>query len=284
MFAFFMEHLQIMHQLTDQYQHMQLLVKQTKVGSLTKPIGKKRENSYGQSFKTFSPTCLRNRFTEELLPTHPNRENQNQYDKLGDKVGNSFFTKGVKITKNRKNDSTSRIEKYYKQVISFDLLLQCGLKKSRELFSSTKIVLNSSSKKINLDKKELLIGLSALFMISGQKSQVTWARKSIAAFKLREGGVLGCKVTLRGKRFYSFLDKLINIILPGARRSVVNQTIDFNGNYAIGISDPFVFIELEHHYDLFQSLQGIDVALIIPGGNKQASPLLWSGLQLVIEL
>lgn len=180
-------------------------------------------------------------------------------------------------------DCVPRIEKFYKQVVCLDLLLQCPLQSIMELSPPKKIVLNSSSKKIVQDKKELLVGLSACLMISGQKCQATWARRSIAGFKLREGSVTGCKVTLRGSSMYAFIDKLINLVLPRARPSLINQAIDPDGNYNIGISDPFLFVELEHHYDLFQSLQGIDVALLMSPSLKPLPPLFWSGLQILTE-
>lgn len=166
-----------------------------------------------------------------------------------------------------------RIEKHYKEVISFDLVLQCCVEGVMEIRPPQKIVLSTSSKRLVQDQKELVVGLSALKMISGQKSQSARARKSIAAFKLREGSVLGCKTTLRRKAIYSFLDKLIFLVLPRARASLVNRNIDANNNYNIGISDPFVFMELEGHYDLFQSLQGINIALVNSNFSSNCSSL-----------
>ena len=190
--------------------------------------------------------------------------------------------KGGRSLTNQKHP-LPRIEKFYKQVVCFDLLLQCPLKSIMELSPPNKIVLNTSSKKIIQDKKELIVGLSACLIVSGQRCQTTWARKSIAAFKLREGSVIGCKVTLRGNSMYAFLDKLINLVLPRARPSLINQTIDPDGTYNIGISDPFLFVELEHHYDLFQSLQGFDIALVMSPKEKGLPPLFWSGFQLLTE-
>ena len=179
----------------------------------------------------------------------------------------------------RQRYTIPRIERFYKEVVCFDLLLQCPLKGIMELSPLKKIVLNSSSKKIVHDKKEMIIGLSACLMISGRRCQTTRARRSIAGFKLREGSVLGCKVTLRGSSMYAFLDKLINLVLPRARPSSINGGIDLNGTYNIGISDPFLFVELEHHYDLFQSLDGFDIALVMSPRDKGIVPLFWSGVQ-----
>ena len=179
--------------------------------------------------------------------------------------------------------SLSRVERFYKEVVCFDLLLQCSIKGVMELSPPEKIVLNSSSRRIVQDKKELIVGLSACLMVSGRRCQTTRARKSIAGFKLREGSVLGCKVTLRGNSMYAFLDKLINLVLPRARPLSINGGIDLNGTYNIGISDPFLFVELEHHYDLFQSLEGFDIALVMSPRNKGIIPLFWSGLQTLTE-
>lgn len=195
---------------------------------------------------------------------------------------NASLRKGGRGLMNQ-TDSVSRIEKFYREVFCFDLLLQCSLRGIMELSPPNKIVLNTSSKRIVQDKKELIVGLSACLIISGQRCQTTWARRSIAGFKLREGSVIGCKVTLRGNSMYAFLDKLINLVLPRARPSLINQAIDPDGTYNIGISDPFLFVELEHHYDLFQSLQGFDIALVMCPREKATVPLLWSGLQLLTE-
>ena len=179
---------------------------------------------------------------------------------------------------------TLRIEKYYKEVISFDLVLQCCVDGVMQIRPPQKIVLSTSSKRLVQDQKELVVGLSALKMISGQKSQSARARKSIAAFKLREGSVLGCKTTLRRKATYSFLDKLIFLVLPRARASLVNRNMDANNNYNIGISDPFVFMELEGHYDLFQSLQGINIALVNSNlsSNCSSRPVLITDEQMLV--
>ena len=178
-----------------------------------------------------------------------------------------------------------RIEKHYKGVISFDLVLQCCVDGVMEIRPPQKIVLSTSSKRLVQDQKELVVGLSALKMISGQKSQSARARKSIAAFKLREGSVLGCKTTLRRKAIYSFLDKLIFLVLPRARASLVSRNMDANNNYNIGISDPFVFMELEGHYDLYQSLQGINITLVnsnLPSKGLSL-PLLGEAKHLLIQ-
>lgn len=186
-----------------------------------------------------------------------------------------------------KSGFVPRIEKHYKQIVCFDLLLQCSLNGVMSIPSPTKIVLSNSSRGTTQDKKELVVGLSAALIISGQKPQATWAKRSIAGFKLREGEPLGCKVTLRGRAIYTFFDRLANIALPRGRLSMINHAINGDAAYYIGIGDPFQFYELEHHFDLFQSLRGFDVALLTtptPSSLSSARAiggLLWSGLQLL---
>ena len=182
----------------------------------------------------------------------------------------------------RRNHCTLRVENYFKEIISHDLVVQCFISTVMEITPPQKVVLSTSSKRIIQDKKQLIVGLAALKMISGQKSQTTRAKKSIAVFKLREGGIIGCKVTLRKKALYSFLDKLLSLALPRSRLSLARQGSNANSDFAIGISDPFIFIELEGHYDLFQSLHGINVTLGTAIKQKGMLELLLSGFQMKV--
>ena len=177
---------------------------------------------------------------------------------------------------------TVRVENYFREIISHDLVLQCFIETVMEIGAPRKIVLSTSSKRIIQDKKQLLVGLAALKMISGQRSQTTRAKKSIAAFKLREGSIIGCKTTLRKKALYSFIDKLVFLALPRARLSLVYQGIDADSCFTVGVDDPFIFVELEGYYDLFQSLHGISVALVTSIKQKGMLQLLLSGLQIKI--
>ena len=181
-----------------------------------------------------------------------------------------------------KQHCTSRVENYFKEIISHDLVVQCFINTIMEITPPEKIVLSTSSKKTIQDKKQLVVGLAALKMISGQKSQPTRAKRSIAVFKLRKGSIIGCKVTLRKKALYSFLDKLSFLALPRSRLSLVHQGSNANSCFGIGISDPFIFIELEGHYDLFQSLHGIDVTFGTAIKQKGMLELLLSGLQMKV--
>ena len=145
----------------------------------------------------------------------------------------------------------TRLLLHYKQIICPDYILQYPVDNIMQIPCIKKIVLNSSSKAIIQNKKAHFPALLGLKVISGQKSKNTWARKSIAAFKLREKNLLGCKVTLRATFMYVFLEKLIIDVLPRVKlhqeytkdkyKEDLHSYLDNNGNYNVGISDPFFF-------------------------------------------
>jgi large subunit ribosomal protein L5 len=99
-------------------------------------------------------------------------------------------------------------------------------------------------------------------MIAGQRAVVTRARRSIAAFKLREGMTIGCRVTLRGERMYDFFDKLVNVALPRVRdfRGVSPQAFDGRGNYSLGIREQIIFPEI--NYDKIDKIKGLNVTVV----------------------
>ena len=181
-----------------------------------------------------------------------------------------------------KSLTISQVEKFYHQVVTRDLILQKRVCGEMELPLATKVVINTTSKRFAADRKELTLGLAALLLVSGQRGQLTTARKSIAAFKLREGTPLGCKVTLRGKKGYSMLDKLVTFVLPRGHPSRVRGTIDGEGNWGVGVVDPLLFVELEGQYDLFRSLDGVNMSIVTRNRDcRKVKVLLFGGLQLL---
>jgi large subunit ribosomal protein L5 len=123
-----------------------------------------------------------------------------------------------------------------------------------------KIVLNMSpGKKAVTDRKAVDAAAADMTMIAGQKAVITKTKKSIAQFKLREDMPIGCKVTLRGRRMYEFLDRLVNIALPRQRdfRGLNARSFDGRGNYALGLKEQIVFPEIE--YDKIDAVRGMDV-------------------------
>ena len=138
-----------------------------------------------------------------------------------------------------------------------------------------KIVVNMGVGKAIDDKKHLEMAISALTEITGQKPIITRARKSIAAFKLREGQAIGAKVTLRRQRMYEFLDRLVSIALPRVRdfRGISRTAFDGNGNYSLGLTEQTVFPELNP--DKYLLPQGMNITFVTSAEtNEDALELL----------
>jgi large subunit ribosomal protein L5 len=125
-----------------------------------------------------------------------------------------------------------------------------------------KIVVNMGVGSAIQEKKHLETSIEAMAIITGQKPLTTFARKSVAGFRLREGMAIGCKVTLRRQRMFEFLDRLIAIALPRVRdfRGVSAKAFDGNGNYTLGLSEQLVFAELNP--DKFTRVQGMDITMV----------------------
>ena len=124
-----------------------------------------------------------------------------------------------------------------------------------------KIVLNMGVGKALQDKNRLGEATEQLGQIAGQRPQITRAKKSISAFRLRQGQEIGCRVTLRGKRMYEFLDRLINLAFPRIRdfRGINPRSFDGNGNYNMGLSEQMVFPEIDP--DKVNFTQGMDITI-----------------------
>ena len=108
----------------------------------------------------------------------------------------------------------------------------------------------------------LLMNMGILATIAGQKPVITRAKKSVAAFKLREGQAIGCKVTLRGDRMYEFLDRLISLAIPRIRdfRGLSPRSFDGNGNYTFGVTEQLMFLEID--YDSVDATRGMDITIV----------------------
>ena len=138
-----------------------------------------------------------------------------------------------------------------------------------------KVVINIGVGDALSDAKRLEEAVAELAQITGQKPVITKAKKSIAAFKLREGQEIGCKVTLRGTRMYEFLDKLVSISLPRVRdfRGVSRNAFDGRGNYTLGIKEQLIFPEID--YDKVQKVRGMDIVIVTTARtDKEAYSLL----------
>lgn len=165
-------------------------------------------------------------------------------------------------------------EKYNSEIVS-QLMEKVGLKNKMEVPRLEKIVINMGIGKASEDIKVLESAMADLAIITGQKPIMTRAKKAIANFKLRAGVPVGCKVTLRGKKMYEFLDRLINSALPRIRdfRGVSNTAFDKQGNYTLGITEQAIFPEID--IDKVKHIQGMDIVIVMKSQNKkQAKELL----------
>lgn len=138
-----------------------------------------------------------------------------------------------------------------------------------------KVVINMGVGEAKENPKAIDSAVNDLATISGQKPIVTKAKKSVAAFKVREGMNIGCKVTLRGDRMYEFVDKLFNVALPRVRdfRGVHSNSFDGRGNYSLGIREQLIFPEI--NYDEIDKIRGMDIAFVTTAEtDEEAKELL----------
>jgi large subunit ribosomal protein L5 len=160
----------------------------------------------------------------------------------------------------------SLTKKYYENIIACDLILKQNYTTIMQLARLGKISLNTTSKNYVNDKKYILFTLAALELISGQKTQLTYARKSVANFKIRQHQILGCKVVLRENLMYAFLDKLSRIIFPRIRDYTKKKHISQSNNlrtYTFGLKNLMIFPELENHYQLVENFRGMNLTFVL---------------------
>ncbi len=152
-------------------------------------------------------------------------------------------------------------EKYSDEVAK-GLMEKFGYKNIMEIPKIEKVILNMGVGEAVSNPKVLDVAVNDMMIIAGQRPVVTRAKKSIAAFKIREGMPIGAKVTLRGQRMYEFLDKLLNIALPRVRdfRGVSPKSFDGRGNYTMGIKEQLIFPEIE--YDKVDKVRGMDIIIV----------------------
>lgn len=155
----------------------------------------------------------------------------------------------------------ARLQEVYKNEILPKLKEELGKKSVMEVPKITKITVNMGVGEALADKKILENAVRDLEQITGQKAIITKARKSIAAFKVREGWPIGCKVTLRRERMYEFLDRLITVAIPRIRdfRGISPKQFDGRGNFSMGVSEQIIFPEID--YDKIDALRGLDIAI-----------------------
>jgi large subunit ribosomal protein L5 len=155
----------------------------------------------------------------------------------------------------------ARLQEYFDKTIVPQLQEQLGVKNALAVPRITKITLNMGVGEAINDKKIIDKAMQDLTMISGQKPVPTKARKSVATFKIRQGQLIGCKVTLRRVRMYEFLDRLINVAIPRIRdfRGLNPRSFDGQGNYSIGIQEQIIFPEID--YNQIDAVRGLDITI-----------------------
>ena len=165
-------------------------------------------------------------------------------------------------------------EQYEKEVVPA-LMKKFNYKSVMQVPKLEKIVLNVGLGDIRDNPKALENAINDLSIITGQKPVITKAKKSIAAFKIREGVNVGCKVTLRREKMYEFAYKLFNVALPRVRdfRGVSGNSFDGRGNYSMGVKEQLIFPEIE--YDKIDKLRGMDIIIVTTAkSDEEAKELL----------
>ena len=178
-----------------------------------------------------------------------------------------------------------RVDTYYREIVSQDLIYKQNYHNVMELPKIEKIVINSTSKSFVEDRKNITPVFLGLEMICGQRLKMNTAEKSIAGFKIRQGQTIGCKVTLRRHSVFYFLDKLLLAILPRFTNfaGLIHTLFDKQGNYTLGLNDLLLFPELETQFELFENLRGIDLSFVMRKTNKYENLLLLTALQIPVQ-
>ncbi len=171
----------------------------------------------------------------------------------------------------------TRMEERYNTVVRATLQEQFNYPNVMEMPRVEKVVLNMGVGEAVTDTKKIDAAAREMTLISGQKPIIIRARKSVATFKLREGMPVGVKVTLRRRRMFEFIDRLINIALPRVRdfRGLTDKSFDGRGNYALGIKEQIVFPEID--YDTVDEMRGMDIVVVTTARTDGEARVLLKG-------
>ena len=171
----------------------------------------------------------------------------------------------------------ARLQEHYTTTVRPALQEEFNYSSSMQVPKLDKIVINMGVGEASQDKKLINGAIADMANITGQKPVVTKAKKSIATYKLRDGMVVGCKVTLRRERMYEFLDRLVNIALPRVRdfRGLNGKSFDGNGNYAMGVKEQIIFPEID--YDKVDRVRGMDIIICTSAKNDEEAKSLLRG-------
>lgn len=168
----------------------------------------------------------------------------------------------------------AKLHDYYRDQVVNELKNKFGYKSVMQVPRIEKITLNMGVGEALTDKKLLDNAVADLAAISGQKSLVTKARKSVAGFKIRQGYPIGCKVTLRGERMWEFFERLITIAVPRIRdfRGLSAKSFDGRGNYSMGVREQIIFPEID--YDKVDRVRGLDITITTTAKNDEEGQAL----------
>jgi large subunit ribosomal protein L5 len=163
----------------------------------------------------------------------------------------------------------SRIKEKYQQEVVPALRKEFNYKNPMQVPAINKVVVNIGMGEVIQNPKAMEAAVSDLAAITGQRPVITRAKRSVAAFKLREGMQIGCMVTLRGERMNLFLDKLINVALPRLRdfQGVSAEAFDGRGNYTLGLREQLVFPEID--YDKVDKVRGMEISIVTTARSDQ---------------
>ncbi len=184
-------------------------------------------------------------------------------------------TKKPAVKKTEKSIAyVSRLKALYKDTYAAELQKELKLTNPHQVPRLEKIVINVGLGRAKDDKKVIETAKNTLRKITGQEPVETVAKKSIAGFKLRDGNMIGLKLTLRGERMYEFMDRLINIVLPRLRdfHGVSNKAFDKSGNFSIGLTDQSVFPELT--FEETTTAHGMQAVFVIKAAEREHSKAL----------
>ena len=165
----------------------------------------------------------------------------------------------------------NRLKEKFTKEITPSLVEKFNYTSVMEVPKVEKIVINMGVGDAVANAKNLEKAVEELTLISGQKPVITHAKKSIAAFRLREGMAIGAKVTLRGERMYEFLDKLVTVSLPRVRdfRGISKRSFDGRGNYTLGVKEQLIFPEVD--YDRVDKVRGMDIVIVTTANTDEES-------------
>src|SRR5579884_2034103 len=177
----------------------------------------------------------------------------------------------------------NRLKEKYDKEVRKSLQERFGYANVNQIPKLEKVVINMSVGDAISNSKVLDTAVAELQAISGQKPVVTKAKKSIAAFKLREGMSIGAKVTLRGERMYVFLDKLFNMVLPRIRdfRGLPRKSFDGRGNYNMGLREQIVFPEI--NFDKVEKMRGMDIVIVTSAKNDEEATEFLTAMGLPLQ-